>query len=376
MKRLRLAGRICLALFLGALLVSRGGSGLTSTPTADAASAMTGSKPWAVVLCQFSDSVGVQPHNVQWYQDFVTHSAPNHDGLWDFWHDVSYGKMDLNGSQVFGWNTLPNPVSYYKTLPASSDPRAMLWRDCADTATKVDFTKYYGVLAMLNVQRDSGAVQTGPYSTTLNSKSGAWGAVVLDPAGAQNVSWGAHEMGHGFGLNHNYDIALANCLGAAKGKYTPGEYCDPFDAMGYESGPNTFATSFGPSSPGLTAPQLAKLGWVTPTIVDPSTGSHDEILYPMEKQGDVLQVPIVADDDYYTIEFRDPTIAYQSGTKWGQNLPGPAIVIHEAETDGLYYLIDTSGGPAFKYCQSFAARTASASLFCLSRRLVQARRRR
>src|SRR5262249_53525705 len=71
-----------------------------------------GSQAWAVVLCKFSDQPG-QPHDVQWYRDFATRPVPNKDGLWNYWYDVSYGQMDLTGSMVFGWNTLPHPLSYY-----------------------------------------------------------------------------------------------------------------------------------------------------------------------------------------------------------------------------------------------------------------------
>jgi hypothetical protein len=331
---------------------------LQVAPSASAAPSpdvVLGSKPWAVVLCQFADTIGQQPHTVQWYADFVTHSAPGHDGLWDYWHDISYGKLNLNGSQVITqpggeWNTLPHTVAYYAGLKGNA--RLTLWRDCADSAQSTDYSRYYGVLAMLNVKRDSGAVFTGPLSTTLNGTSGAWGAVVLDPAGAQDVSWAAHETGHAFGLNHNFDTALHHCTASTN----PGEYCDPYDQMGYENSANTFQTSsFGNSAPGMTGPNLIKLGFVTPAVVDPLQGSQDVPLASLETTPEVIQVP-VGDDPrhYYTVEYRDSAAAYASGTAWGQNLPGPGIVIHEARTNGLFYLVDTGGGPNFQLCQTFA----------------------
>jgi hypothetical protein len=345
---------------VAAALVATGIALLLVAPSASAApsstDAVVGSKPWAVVLCQFSDTVGQQPHTVQWYTDFVTHSAPGHDGLWDYWHDISYGKLDLNGSQVItqtngGWNTLPHTVAYYRSLPRNA--RLTLWRDCADSASSTDYSRFYGVLAMLNVKIDSGAVFTGPLSTSLNGKSGAWGAVVLDPAGGQDVSWAAHETGHAFGLNHNYDTALNHCTNPPSPN--PGEYCDAYDQMGYENSWNTFQTSsFGNSAPGMTGPNLIKLGFVDPTVINPFNGSQDVPLASLETTPEVIQVP-VGDDPrhYYTIEYRDSAAPYASGTAWGQKLPGPGIVIHEARPNGLFYLVDTGGGPNFQLCQTF-----------------------
>jgi M6 family metalloprotease-like protein len=361
LRKIVASGLLSLGIAFGPALSSASASTPTKEQHAVSADVVTGSKAWAVVLCQFSDTVGSQPHTVQWYRDFVTHSAPGHDGLWDYWHDVSYGKLDLNGSQVItdssgGWNTLPHSVAYYAGLPQTS-ARLTLWRDCANSAGGVDYSKYYGVLAMLNAQRDSGAVATGPLSATLNGKTSAWGAVVLDPAGAQNVSWGAHETGHAFGLNHSYDTALANCTSSK----TPGEYCDPYDQMGYENSWNTFQTSeFSYSAPGLTGPNLIKLGFVQPIVVDPQTGTQDIGLSPLEQSPSVIEVPAGdAPNHYYTIEYRDPTLGYASGTAWGQKLPGPGVVIHEVKTNGLSYVVDQQGGPNFGTCGVFVGAQTS-----------------
>jgi len=341
-----------------------------------------GSQAWAVVLCKFAPEPLLLPpprplrtdlpdplHDVQWYRDFVTHPTPQKDGLWNFWYDVSYGQMDLTGSMVFGRrapngqvvgsNTLPHALSYYANLPTSVS-RFTLWSDCANTATTVDFTTFYGVLAILNAQRDYGAVGPGQQPAILNGVFGEWGVVVLDST-SQDISNGAHEMGHAFSLEHNWDTALKQCVA----NVGPGVYCDPYDAMGYEDGSNTFQTSrFGNSSPGLTAPNLAKLRWIAnPKVVDPSQPQYVG-LSPIETQPSMIQVPIGDADQphYYTVEYRDPTLAYISGTKWGELLPGPGIVIHEVRhrdteghvyPDGVAYLVDTGGGPNFQLCQTF-----------------------
>jgi hypothetical protein len=69
-----------------------------------------------------------------------------------------------------------------------------------------------------------------------------------------------------FGLNHSYDTALSSCTSSP----IPGEYCDPYDRMGYENSGKTFQTSqFSNSAPGMTAPNLIKLGFVQPIVMDP-----------------------------------------------------------------------------------------------------------
>jgi hypothetical protein len=120
--------------------------------------------------------------------------------------------------------------------------------------------------------------------------------------------------------------------------------------------PYKFQTSFGNSAPGLTAPNLAKLGWIPyPQIADPEK-PHEYWLSPIEKAASMVLVPIDSPPlHYYTVEYLDPALAYGKGTEWGQKLPGPGVVIHEARTgpNGLFYLLDTGGAPLFQICQSF-----------------------
>lgn len=180
---------------------------------------------------------------------------------------------------------------------------------------------------------------------------------MLDPASAQDVSWAAHETGHAFGLNHSYDTALSGCTSSP----IPGEYCDPYDQMGYENSGNTFQTSqFGNSAPGLTAPNLIKLAYAQPTVLDPHNGTEDVGLLPLEQSPSVLEV--LAGDvagHYYTVEYRDPSLGYASGTAWGQKLSGPGVVIHEVRTNGLSHLVDQQGGPSFGTCGVFVGAATS-----------------
>jgi hypothetical protein len=63
----------------------------------------TGSKPWALILCKFSDHPE-EPQAPQFFRDFVTRG---NGGINDYFNDVSYGNINMDGSNVFGWFDLP-----------------------------------------------------------------------------------------------------------------------------------------------------------------------------------------------------------------------------------------------------------------------------
>jgi hypothetical protein len=63
-----------------------------------------GATPWAMLLCNYADAN--VPANWQ-VSDFQRLFTPGQQGLSDYFHDVSYGAVDLSGSRVFGWFTLP-----------------------------------------------------------------------------------------------------------------------------------------------------------------------------------------------------------------------------------------------------------------------------
>src|SRR5687767_3777117 len=59
-----------------------------------------GSVKWSILLCRFTDG-GAVPNDANFYRDmFVVNGA---GGMADYWDDVSYGGIDLNGTDVRGW---------------------------------------------------------------------------------------------------------------------------------------------------------------------------------------------------------------------------------------------------------------------------------
>jgi hypothetical protein len=56
--------------------------------------------PWAILLCQFSDSPAPSQTPVYYADMFLNRGT---HGIADYFHDISYGNIDLAGSVVKGW---------------------------------------------------------------------------------------------------------------------------------------------------------------------------------------------------------------------------------------------------------------------------------
>lgn len=75
---------------------------------------LKGPAPLAIVLCRFNDVPVLDIPRARFF-DFI--SQYGRGGLFDFWRDVSYGAIDLTGSEVFGWYTMK-----YSFVQDGADP--------------------------------------------------------------------------------------------------------------------------------------------------------------------------------------------------------------------------------------------------------------
>src|SRR6266852_739538 len=66
------------------------------------AGAVSGATPWAVLRCQLSDQP-LPPVPESFYQDFFTAAGAAKGGLYDYWGQVSMGRVTLAGTQIFQW---------------------------------------------------------------------------------------------------------------------------------------------------------------------------------------------------------------------------------------------------------------------------------
>lgn len=110
------------------------------------ATAVTGTQPWVIVLCNFPDRPSPPPHDVAYYQDMFSDAGAGKGAAFDYWKQVSRGHVDITGTVVKGWYTLPVTSYQYDGLN-----RTHKLEQCGLAAdADVDFSKYYGMVGIVN----------------------------------------------------------------------------------------------------------------------------------------------------------------------------------------------------------------------------------
>jgi hypothetical protein len=275
---------------------------------------------WAVLLCQYRNS-GTPPLTVQAVQNMVLQHPT--ESLDAYWKSASYQGVNLAGTVVRGWYTMPHDVSEY---PARG--RIQTWNDCKDAARTATTNPY--------------AVSPGQLVATIVFPTvDVFGVVGQGAFFGTNVDLGglAHETGHGLGYNHSFsdDPAYRNADWAGIG-----EYDDAWDVMSWA---NVFArttASFGWGPPGVNAFHADRMGWIgrsriltmgadgqasrTVTLAalnHPEASGFLEVRVPFDP-GDLMH--------YYTV-------AFHRRDGWNTGIPGDIVLIHEVKkaADGQLY---------------------------------------
>ncbi|MBL0940942.1 MAG: hypothetical protein IBJ03_18765 [Gemmatimonadaceae bacterium] len=153
-------------------------------------------RPYAVVLCKFND-IPTEPLPPAAYERMYGRGSGGADA---YYREVSRERLNLEGTTIVGWVTLPRPRSGY-TLSDGEANLGLMSNDCLAAAdSQLDYSQFGGV------------------GMHFNSAIGccSWGgstAVLLDgPARVMPAMWNMdwarsgtvwHELGHSFGLPHS-----------------------------------------------------------------------------------------------------------------------------------------------------------------------------
>lgn len=301
---------------------------------------LRGSTRWITLMCKFGDIDTEQKP-----REFFRSQYGNAPGqLGHFWSEVSYGNIDLAGSDAYGWYTLSKPRSAYVDI-AGGKPKvdlSLLFADCTAKADpEVDFHGVHGINLMFNGELD-GYAWGGGACATLDE-------LYVCPRSTWNPPWSfshlasmAHEMGHGYGLPHSN-----NSDGDGD------TYDNPWDLMSDAWRMAGSDATYGLLPKHINMFQRQRLAWVTAahtlTLPAEDVGTHDIVLdaaslYPATGiQLLVLALPAQPDPFstvIYTVEARRRTGSYESG------LAGDAVIIHRVNDYGIAYSMDADVPPA------------------------------
>ncbi len=168
-----------------------------------------GTKAFVTVLCKFADYPDTEPAPLSWYKGMFDGS----DGLDSYWRELSYEAINLSGSKVVGWYTLPHNRSYYVDDTIHWVTGEEL-KDCLSLADPdVFFPDFYGINLQFNENTWSNHAMIGPvvelsldnvtrkYAVGWYNNQSYYGSNLYTPNAGHGIY--SHEMGHMFGLLHS-----------------------------------------------------------------------------------------------------------------------------------------------------------------------------
>lgn len=262
--------------------------------------------PWAVLLCKFNDN-NAEPFPVVYYRNLFTNAGVGLFNIVDFFRDYSHGNIDIGGSQVFGWLTLPESLA-----EAQAKGRGAIFGDARNAATArgIDLTPFWGVMVFTNV----------PFQTfgVLNGR-----AACADSFGTQPFVL-AQEVGHGYGLNHSMADGIA------------AEYQDQWDVMSALNSMGAPNPSFTKIGPGLNAANMESRGWLDSERVWSRAGWFDEEIQLRPHHRRDLPGYLVARVGIYYVELR-----IKEG--WDAGISSPVVLVHRLEADRSWLMAGPGG---------------------------------
>lgn len=305
-----------------------------------AEAAVSGTTRWVTLACKFSDIATEQKPT-----SFFTSQYGYMPGqLGHYWIEVSYGKIDLAGSQAYGWFTLPSPRDAYVTMVDGEEKADLdkLFTDCGAAADPtVDFAGVQGINMMFNGDLD-GYAWGGGACATLDGARRCLSTTWNPPWSFGNLAPLAHEMGHGYGLPHS-----DNSDG------DDDTYDNPWDVMSDAWSNAMHNVTFGALPKHINMLQRERLGWVDAArkrVIPAGDLAPTQVALDFAglKNATNPQMIVIAmqarPDPYatvvYTLEARQRTGTYESA------LAGDAVIVHRMENYGTAYSVDADVPPA------------------------------
>jgi hypothetical protein len=164
--------------------------------------------PWAIILCKFANHTE-EPFPMQYYRDLFT--AADMGSPWNmvrYFSDYSHGKLDLSGSQLFGWYQLTQTIDDYNALGQGARAKLITWARQEATDAGENLSPFFSTVVCTNYWSDIGAADVGPPYLGVVAQGTTPIPAVL-----------GEEMGHVYGLHHS------------RVDGSDDDYMDPWDGM-------------------------------------------------------------------------------------------------------------------------------------------------
>jgi M6 family metalloprotease-like protein len=284
-----------------------------------------GSHPFVTILCKFSD-IAYEHYPMATYNQWTT--GTTYPSLDHYWRELSYNQMNMSGSVLVGWYTLPHPYSYYYDSGTGSLATDELATDCTSAADpQVNFPQFYGINLQLNRGFGDYTAFGGSWTLTADGQTKTYGMTWL---GGSSLYIYAHEEGHALGLPHSsgpygqtYDSHW-DVMSGLSGSWSGGESVVPVHTISYHKN---------------------LLGWIPAArklTVGPNTSQTitlERLALPGSGNYLMAQIPIDnAPGQFYTVEARQ-RVSYDD------SLPGSAVVLHRVDGAAQVVDVDNNGDP-------------------------------
>jgi len=303
-----------------------------------------GNLPWVTLLCKFQDEEA-EPATASFVQDMFGDDVGqiNH-----WWRQVSYDRVNIDGSLVLGWYTLPGSRRDYVRGDDTDDDvdDERLTRECMHAADDdVDFSRFFGVNTFFNTGFNQHAVGFGEPRFIVLDNAGAMATTAISsPAWASHTSV-LHEMALAVGLPRSNNSDRDSTT-----------FDNPWTNMSDGQGYAVSDLRYGFLAKHLSAFEKYSLGWlpsaeVTELNLDmPVPGglqvrlapSSAQTISPASRRAVILRDTRYGRQVFYTIEARDNT----GVGHYDEGLPGTAVIVHQIDMsrdEPAWILYDTTG---------------------------------
>ncbi len=289
----------------------------TPSESTSFAEPVIGTQKFVTLLCKFADSTDFTPEPPSYAEKLM-------DRVDKYYQEVSYNRIDLDGSVVSGWYSMPEPrASYINEGAFAGIDIAKLFEDCTNAADEdIDFTDYDGINFFFNQNIFGLASVGGTTPLLLDGDFKFYRTTMMSLFGWHNQATLTHEMGHSFGLPHS-----------------SGPYDTPYDSRwdvmsGTDSckNPNEEYRCHGPHTNSF---YKYAIGWIDPSRAYVATGDQKQtvfIKYLTDSKSPGYLTALVpidgSDTEYYSIESRNP-VGYDKN-----EIPGQGVLIHKIDISG------------------------------------------